>query len=176
MLGVYLTIIDSEDDKSKFISLYEKYRKLMFYVAHSILKDEQLSEDAVQEAFLRIAKNFHKVGEVSCPHTRNFVVIITKNIAITMYNKNLYDFEEFTDNVISALSDEAFEKVPEKELTECILQLPEAYRSPLYLYYIYGYSIREISGLLSITVENAKKRIQRARHILKKMIEGGELL
>ena len=56
----------------------------MFYIAQEILKDEQLSEDAVQEAFLRIAKNFHKVGEILRPETRNFTVIITKNVALTM--------------------------------------------------------------------------------------------
>ncbi|MBR4020017.1 MAG: sigma-70 family RNA polymerase sigma factor, partial [Firmicutes bacterium] len=76
MLSLYLTLIDTDEDKIRFAKLYEQYRHLMFYIAKEILQDEHLSEDAVQEAFLRIAKNFHKVGEILCPETRNFTVII----------------------------------------------------------------------------------------------------
>ena len=89
MLSLYLTLIDTEEDKLRFTDLYERYRHLMFYVAQDILKDEHLAEDAVQEAFLRIAKNFHKVGEINCPRTRNFSVIIVRNTAITIaYKRN----------------------------------------------------------------------------------------
>ena len=62
MLQIYLTLIETDEEKQKFIVFYEQYRKLMFYIAKEILKEDQLSEDAVQEAFLRIAKNFHKIG------------------------------------------------------------------------------------------------------------------
>lgn len=70
MIGLFLALIDTEEDKIKFVTLYEKYRKLMFYIANDILKDTDLAEDAVQEAFFRIAKNFKKVGEISCPQTK----------------------------------------------------------------------------------------------------------
>ena len=93
MLPLYLAMIDTDEDRTKFAALYERYSRLMFYIARQILSDEQLSEDAVQEAFLRIAKNMHKVGDVSCPQTRNFSVIITRNVAITMKKQNAYDFE-----------------------------------------------------------------------------------
>ena len=93
MLPLYLAMIDTDEDRTKFAALYERYSRLMFYIARQILIDEQLSEDAVQEAFLRIAKNMHKVGDVSCPQTRNFSVIITRNVAITMKKQNAYDFE-----------------------------------------------------------------------------------
>ena len=63
MLSLYLTLIDSEEDKKKFVQFYEAYRGLMHYTANRILQDDFAAEDAVQEAFLRIAKNFHKVGD-----------------------------------------------------------------------------------------------------------------
>ena len=88
MLNLYLTLIDTDEDKLRFTALDQQYRHLMFYIAREVLCDEHLSEDAVQEAFLRIAKNFHKIGEIPCPKTRNLVVIITKNIAITMVSHN----------------------------------------------------------------------------------------
>lgn len=173
MLPLYLAMIDTDEDRTKFAALYERYSRLMFYIARQILSDEQLSEDAVQEAFLRIAKNMHKVGDVSCPQTRNFSVIITRNVAITMKKQNAYDFE--TD--IAALEyrtkndDELFNTLSQKLLAECILKLPDIYRDTLYLYHLYGYSFPEISNLLSVSVETVKKRAQRARDLLRRMIE-----
>ena len=61
MLPIYLSMLDGDDEKSKFESLYLTYRKLMFHVANGILNDEGLAEDAVHQAFLKILENFDKV-------------------------------------------------------------------------------------------------------------------
>ena len=173
MLSLYLTLIDTEEDKLRFTALYKQYRHLMFYVAQEILMDEHISEDALQEAFLRIAKNFHKVGEILCPQTRNFVVIITRNVAITMVNQrqNELDIDTYTEKESSAISEDVFESISNKLLVECMLKLPLMYRDTLYLYHIYGYSFAEISNLLSVSVETIKKRAQRGRKILKELLE-----
>jgi RNA polymerase sigma-70 factor (ECF subfamily) len=52
MLPIYLAMLDGDDEKSKFESLYLTYRKLMFHVANGILNDEGLAEDAVHQALL----------------------------------------------------------------------------------------------------------------------------
>ena len=69
------------------------------------------------------------------------------------------------------LAEDVFESVSNKMLSDCILKLPEMYRDILYLYHIYGYSFHELSILLSISVETAKKRAQRARPMLKLLLE-----
>ena len=52
---VYLQLIDTAEDRSKFERLYEQYKQLMFYTAFQILKRPQDAEDAVHHAFLSIA-------------------------------------------------------------------------------------------------------------------------
>lgn len=76
MLPIYLSMLDGDDEKSKFESLYLTYRKLMFHVANGILNDEGLAEDAVHQAFLKILKNFDKVGEISCHKTRSVTLLL----------------------------------------------------------------------------------------------------
>lgn len=71
---IYLSLIDGEEDKSKFEQLYLSYRHLMHHVALGILKDHHKAEDAVHEAFIRIEKNFFKISEVSCSQTKGFVI------------------------------------------------------------------------------------------------------
>lgn len=173
MLNLFLTLIDNEQDKVRFVELYEKYKNLMFYVAKEILKDEHLAEDAVQEAFLRVAKNFHKICDVLSPQTRNFVVIITRNISIDMLKKKdtIIDIDTYIESESTEISDEVFESVSSKLLTDMILKLSQNHRDILYLHHLYGYSFNEISTLLSISVETAKKRTQRARGMLKEMLK-----
>lgn len=50
-------IIDSPEEKRVFVVIYEKYRYLMMKVAYDVLKDNFLAEDAVHEAFIKIAHN-----------------------------------------------------------------------------------------------------------------------
>ena len=52
---VYMSLIDSAEDQSKFEKIYLKYRNLMFYIANRILNSSQDSEDAVHNAFIKIA-------------------------------------------------------------------------------------------------------------------------
>ncbi|MCI7144916.1 MAG: sigma-70 family RNA polymerase sigma factor [Clostridiales bacterium] len=169
MLTLYLALIDEPEDKSKFISLYEKYHRLMHYTAKAILKDDGLAEDAVQEAFIRIAKNFHKINDIDTASTKKFVVIITKNVALTILKKeDRFTAEDIADyeNILHK-NDTTVGEAENNELAQRILKLSEVQRNVMYLYAIYGYSYREIANLLGIKEGAARKNMQRAREVLK---------
>ena len=67
---IYLTMIEAEEDRHRFLSLYRRYKKLMLYIAHDILHDPHDAEDAVHEAFLRLAEMIEKIHEIDCPPHR----------------------------------------------------------------------------------------------------------
>ena len=81
---VYLQLIDTAEDRSKFEQLYEQYKQLMFYTAFQILKRPQDAEDAVHHAFLSIAENISKISDPDCPKTRAYIVTIVERKAIDM--------------------------------------------------------------------------------------------
>lgn len=60
---VYLAVLETEQEKTKFEQLYLTYRQTMFYVANSVLHDTQLAEDAVHQAFLRIMDHMGNILE-----------------------------------------------------------------------------------------------------------------
>ncbi len=66
---LFLTMIDSDEDKSKFEVIYENYRNLMFFVAKKILYSDSDAEDAVQDAFIRIINNLDKIEDPKCHKT-----------------------------------------------------------------------------------------------------------
>ena len=45
---MYMSLIDNEDDKIKFEDIYNKYKKMMFWIANQILNDERDIEEVHQ--------------------------------------------------------------------------------------------------------------------------------
>lgn len=89
---IYLMMIDAEEDKQKFAILYETYRHLMMKVALNVLKDTFLAEDAVHEAFIKIAKNMEKIGEIDATATKRYLLTITKNATIDITGSETINF------------------------------------------------------------------------------------
>ena len=168
---LYLSLIDTPENKSKFEQLYRAYEQTMFYVANRILKDTYLSEDAVHQAFLRIIDNLDKIKEINCHKTKGFIVIITENIAIDIYRKRKQETCISFDEIEIYVEDTAGTAPSfENELEEAIAKLPVNYLTVFKLKYSYGYSDKEISELLHITEANVRKRIERGKKKLAELL------
>jgi len=167
-------MIDSPDEKQKFEIIYQTYRHLMFYIADRILENAQDAEDVVHDAFLKVTENIGKIDNPRCPQTRAFVVTITENKAIDLYRRRKnHSIVPFEEEYIGVPEQSKIEQVEESDvLAKAILSLPGHYREILLLKYAQGYSMDEIAILLSTTVENVKKLIQRARKKLEEALEG----
>ena len=170
--------LGSHAEENKFEQLYLAYRQVMFYAANSILKDPAMAEDAVHQAFIRILNHMGKIGEVHCPQTRSFVVIIVRNVAINLYNSrkkqlalSLDELAEWTPDEAASPSDELEAKEGSLHLAQLMARLPDGYRSVLLLKYDNGYSTAEIASMLGLTEENVKKCLQRARKKLQEILE-----
>lgn len=175
MLSFYLTLADTESEKTKFERIYHTYKGIMLSCAFSILKEESLSEDAVHEAFLRILSNLGKIGEVESARTRGFVLVITENISKNIYNKqNRIKIVELDENIPF---NQTTEQTAEQNLTaeliaEKIAELPENYKSVLMLKYLNGLNDKEIASVLGISASLARKRLERGRKALGKLLGG----
>ena len=53
---IYLQMLETPEEKSLFEQIYLEYCGLMFHVAYEILHNEQDAEDAVHQAFVKIAE------------------------------------------------------------------------------------------------------------------------
>lgn len=174
MIQLFLTLIEDEEDKVRFEEAYYRYRNLMYVKAYEILKDSHRAEDAVQEAFLRVAKNFHKVGDVRSTKTKNFFVLITEHIAINMIQREAkFDglSEETLYKLENLVSNDMGISPFESKVIMAILELPTNHRKILYLQSIYGYNLKETANMLGISVDAAKKRSSRAHKALRKELE-----
>ena len=165
---IYFQMIETPEEQSKFEQLYLKYRDLMFYVAFNILHNQQDAEDAVHQAFVKIAENIKKIGDPLCPETRRFVITIVENSAIDQYRRIQ---KHPTVELIDGLEGTQIEYDGDNPLAACILALPARYREMILLHYHQGYSVREIAKMLGMSLSAAIKLDQRAKHKLKGLCE-----
>ena len=66
-----------------------------------------------------------------------------------------------------------FEKKEEQDIFSSVCQLPQNYRTVVYLLYYEGYKVKEISELMKKSEGTIKSWLFRAREILREKIEGG---
>lgn len=178
MLMIYLSMLDTEEDKDIFMQLHDEYSQVMYKKAYAILKDSSLAEDAVQESFIRILKNFDKVIKKKCPQTRKYFVNIVRSVSIDVYRKRkkqqILSFDELEGTMVDEFANTE-EILEGKEIEGYILQLPKSYYIILSLKYDDGYTYKEIADILDITEENVKKRLMRARNKLREILAEQEV-
>ena len=169
---LFLTF-DTEEEKNKFEELYQAYEKLMLYIALHITGNKIDAEDAVQNAFISIIKNFDKISEPVCPKTKAFVVIITERKALDIYRKRKrYQTESLDDPDIALPGMDLSESHAEQDyIASAIMKLPANYRDALLLKYSYGFSISKIADTLDVSEAAAYKIIERAKIKLEKLLE-----
>ncbi len=176
MTELCLALIDEPSDREKFNDIYVLYRDLMFYKALSILHNEALAEDAVQESFLKIAKNISGISEVDCSKTRAFIVIIVRNTSLDMIKTEHIGETVSLDEDVPDVSADMLERLISKEgyrkLLDAVNELDDIYSDILTLKYVYGYSNDDITRLLGMPKRTVESRIYRGKKMLIEKLEG----
>lgn len=176
MLLLYLQMLHTQEEKSKFEQLYLTYRDVMMSVAMNILKDQHLAEDAVHQAFLKVIPHLKKIGDLNSHQTKAYLVIIVRNLAIDSFNaqkkigiiplENMPNLNKSNEDIVS--------HVEYEEILAVMQALPTIHRDVLYLMYCEDMTVKEIAKSLGISVNAAKKRLERARGVLmQQLLERG---
>ena len=175
---LFLIMLDSDEDRSKFVQLYHKYRYFLWYLACERLQDDHLAEDAVQETFLALTHHIDKVVKrVESAATRNFLATIVKNKATDLWRKRqgiMEEKEASPKQEAEVFGEDVLDQYLVKESYERILQaiqkLDEIYRVVFEFKYLHELSDREIADLLGVTPKVVNVRIFRARKKLQNLL------
>ncbi len=160
----------NDPNKSQLLEqLYIQYKRLMYHVSFEILHDQYLAEDAVQAAFLKLAKNKFSIESVLCNKTKYFMVIIARNASFEIYNSKK------RDNVVS---EETLQRIPDESQTpldnilryesiqSAMKTIDTKYSDIVVMRYSYGYSLSEIATLFGISEQLVRVRLHRAKKML----------
>ena len=158
--------------------LYKTYESKMYGIAYSILNNVGQAEDAVHDAFIKLNSHLDHIKKVNCLETKRLVTYIIKNIAIDKYRRNKKEVELFTKGVDEPVINknpyelDSITRVEDRELIlQLLSQLPSKHREIIRYRCYYELSYKEIGQLLDISEKVAAKRCERARKLLKEILE-----
>lgn len=165
---MYLSMIETPDDKAKFERIYNRYRNLMYHVAYKVLSNHYDAEDAVHQAFVAIIRHLEKISDIDCPQTRSYIVLITERKAIDLIRTR------HSEKVIPLNEDLIGIEIPapgDHGLADALAKLPAHYREVLLLRFDNGYSAKELAQMLGMTESGVRKLIGRAKNALGRILE-----
>lgn len=145
----------------------------MKHIAFDILKDEQLAEDAVHNAFIKLTNYLDKIDENDCHKTKGFIVIVIRSVAKDMYRKRKRELEiSINENITYCASDDfSLTSFDVEEIVSKIECLPAIYKDVLILKYLQEFDNKEIASVLNIKSTTVRKRLERAKIMLAELLE-----
>lgn len=174
---IYLSLIDTEEERSLFEKVYKENFLRMYHIALSMLKGQSEAENAVHEAFLSIAERFQKYAKLSSGEMTGLCITIVKNKAIDQLRlQSRYSDIELENlvmyNCVSDYEPDRYvvDKEEYEQLRGVLEKLPEVLKVVLYLKYYYDYDNREISKALNIPLKTVEMRLYRGKKKLRELL------
>ena len=141
--------------------------RFLFWLCH----DRALAEDVMQETLLRAWRSFDSLADRKA--AKPWLLTIARHELARVFERkriptvdidSLPDMEEATLGV--SHSDDI------EEMRRAIMQLEPAYREPLILQVLFGYSTDEIANHMELSLSAVLTRLFRARQRLRRHMSG----
>jgi len=135
------------------------------------------AEDMLQESFLTI---YQKIDSYRYEGSfEGWLKRITVNTAINIIRKNARSLQmtmtkDEYHEVVSQEND-VISQMRERDILNCIQNLPSGYRTVFNLYVIEGYKHKEIAEMLNISENTSRTQLIKARKALKLEMENMEI-
>jgi RNA polymerase sigma-70 factor (ECF subfamily) len=150
-------------DVDSFGKLYERYYAAMVWIAHSIVAERNLAEDAAQETFTVAC---HELVRLERPDKfSSWLAGICRNVAYQMARRRK---KEVLANDPPAVVEQSNDESLQEKVREAIGALPKAYQEALMLRYWNDMSYEQIGPILGIGISKVKGRLFRARRKVEK--------
>lgn len=169
MLSIYLALLETEEEKVRFQWIYDHLRHKMYRVAYALLRSEHLAQEAVQESFFKIIRNFLKISLISSEEITPYIVTIVENTAKDILRKEGRT-EGFPEEWDPPAPEDVYGQSEYRRLVELIRAMPGGYRHVLLLKFVEEESDRAIAKRLGLTASQVSNRISRGRKLLQERL------
>jgi RNA polymerase sigma-70 factor, ECF subfamily len=173
-------------DQADFQRLSMEHLSSLYSGAYRMTHNQADAEDLVQETFLKAYRGFHGFEEGT--NLRAWLFRIMTNTYINMYRQKQrrVDQTEFDDvedlflyrrmggleaaTLGRTTEDVVLDRFSESEVQDAVEALPEAFRVPVLLADVEGFSYKEIAEMLDIPLGTVMSRLHRGRKALQKSL------
>ena len=165
MLPILLSALDTSEEKDFFSRFYHKYKTDMYRYALSLLQDQTLAEEAVQEGWMKCVKNAGVFFQIPPEKRKAWMVVLVKNVCLDIRRK---------ESKHQSLDPDWDMEAPAQEgphtIVEVIRAMPEQYRTILELKFVLEWKDKEIARHLGLPLSTVTSRISRGRKLLQEAL------
>ena len=151
--------------------LYTAYSPLLFGVILRIVKQTDLSENVLQDVFVKVWQNIHQYDQTK-GHFGAWLMNIARNTAIDLVRSKDFRNNARTDEVVPGMASRFSTEmnVDHIGLREVVGKLALKHRQLIELLYFEGYTQAEVSEELDIPLGTVKSRVRKAFMDLRKLL------
>lgn len=153
-------------NKKQFTTQVLEAEKSLYHIAKSIVKNDEDCADAIQNAVLHAYEKLHTLRNEKYFKTWLTRILINECNHIIRSRKELIPYEDYFK------AQETVQQEDYSEVFQAVMELDSTYRLPLVLFYVEGFSIREICRILKLSQSTVKTRLYRSRKLLKEKLLG----
>ncbi len=156
-----------------FERLVPAYRRRVFGLAFSILRDRAAAEDLAQEVFVKLWQALPRYDGRAKLST--WIYAITRNAAVSALRARRRTLSMSEAAVLEEVESIAAEPGPaggDRELRRRIESLPEKQRQAITLYYLDERPVEEVAEMMGLPANTVKTHLHRARATLAAALAG----
>ena len=160
-------LFSAEPDLSRMM---ESYGNSLLRLCFMYLKDRQLAEDAVQETFFKVYKNYGSFdgGRGEKTWVTRIAINVCKDMLRSAWHRRVNVTEELAD-----IPDEGgLRNVADDTLILEVMKLKPRYKEVILLFYYQDMKISDIALALNAPESTVSVRLKRARELLKQRLGG----
>ena len=146
----------------------ETYSAPIIRLCYTYVKSKEEAEDIAQDVFLELirqGKEFDDPGYEKAWLMKTAVNKCKNTLRSFRLRKNVPLEDVYAEN------DKEIEN-SESPVFKAVMDLPEKYRTPVHLFYVNGFTIKEISYITGRNAATVGTQLARGRELLKEMLKG----
>ena len=173
MLSFYLSLIEIHE-YDDFERIYNRYKELMYCIARHHTGSHHLAEEALQIAFIGVAKNFDKIKVLEEKHLEIYLCKATKNCAFSVLrkennplNKNVsYDSELSTESTCEEITESVCKSELLSLIVDFIKTMKSEYADVLTMHFLHNLTLKECAIALNIPLSTVKTRLYKGQAMI----------
>ena len=141
-------------------TVMNSYGNMLFRLCLIMLGNASDAEDVIQETMIKYLQKAPEFADAE--HEKAWLIKVSTN-----HCKDVLRFRNKHQMVDIEQIKEFVNEESDSGIIDALMTLPEKYKIVLLLYYVEGYSTKEIAEMIGKTVSAVKMRLQKGRVLLK---------
>lgn len=171
-------------DSHALEEIYNDTRKMVYFTALGIVRNENDAEDVVQDTYIKVFQNIARLQDEKAfiSWLKTIVVNVSKN-NLKKRKPMLFQNDEEEDAVLGSIEEvgedflpqEYVDQAEKREIIKSMIEnLPDAQRTAVMLYYFDELPLSEVSKVMETTEGTTKSRLNYARKQIRAKVDEQE--